>query len=174
MKRSIKPKSRALTKKQAAAAGIIADRVSSGEPLTKALIADAHDSAYGLKGDRKKAQTYAGKNLASPAFLASLSLDDPDCQKELKVWLWACLRGTLPTFPKDKDLMIVAAKLLARATFAEKHSVQFEHDELDNKTMEELEYHAAHDYEAWPTPGELEFHKQHGKWPDEQCVGGIQ
>jgi hypothetical protein len=158
------PKRKGLTAKQAAAAEIITERVSSGEPFTKALIADAHDVAYGLNGDRKKAQTYAGKNLSSPAFLASLSLDNSESQKELKLWLWQCLHGTHPVFPRDKDLMIVSAKLLSRGMFVEKHHVQFEEGQFDDKSIEDLDFYATR--ARWPDMEEKQYFDIHQAWPD--------
>lgn len=151
------------TPKQAAAAQIIVDRMKGGEPLSSGLVAEAHDQAYGLGGDRKKAQTYAGKNLSSPSFLSSLNLMDESCQHELRHWLWLCLQGQHPIFPKDKELMIVAAKLLARATFVEKHEVKFDEGEFVGKSSEELDHYARTG--EWRTYDEIAYRAQHGVWP---------
>lgn len=161
-----KPRSSGLktpSPKQAAAAQIIVDRVTGGELLSSALVADAHDQAYGLGGDRKKAQTYAGKNLSSPSFLSSLDLMDESCQHELRHWLWLCLQGQHPIFPKDKELMIVAAKLLARATFVEKHEIRYDEGDFKDKSNDELDYFAKSG--EWPSEDQKAYYAEHGAWP---------
>jgi hypothetical protein len=152
---------KALTAKQAVAAEIITSRVNEGEPFSKELVTEAHDEAYELNGDRKKASTYAGKNLRSSGFLAALDLEAPEAQSVLKEVLWTWLLN----YREHPDLAKTAAKILAKATFGEKISHHiYEDAEFADKSVDELEFYARN--ALWPNAEEKEYFARHKTWPE--------
>lgn len=161
---------RGLTEKQAKAVEVVRERAAAGEPVTPEMIADAHDLAYDLKGDRKMATTYAGQNMRRSQFLAALQIDSHEVQVDVKTQLLDCLHGTHPLWPKDKELYLASLKLLARGTVAEKHEVKWTEAEFADKSLAELDYYSING--EYPTPAQLAHYKTHQVWPSAELASG--
>ena len=136
-----------------AAARIINERVAAGEPPTLELMAQAHDEAYGLKGNKKRISQYLNDNLKRASFLSELALDSGESKRELGKWLWMALNGVHPITQGDRKLTAAfsmkAATLIARTAHAEKHDHHhFSEGEFAGRTVVELEYYAKHG--EWP------------------------
>lgn len=147
------------TDKQAKTALGITSRVNAGEPLTSQLVIEEHEKNYdvrdGKRSARDKAAIIAQQNLSKPGFLAQLGLTDPQSQEHFKTWLWEGLFGENRMFPRDKQLAIECAKLLAKGAIAQREQVVHSTTgDMDNKSIPELKYFEMHD--RWPSPEELQ------------------
>lgn len=149
-----------VTKKMAETAEGIKKRVANGEPLSKDLIVEEHLKHYDVKPTNGHtalsiASTIAGQNLNKPAFLATLGLTDPQSQEEFKSILWQAALGVHPMFPKDKELMKEAWKLLAKGAIASREQVVHSTTgDMDSKSIPELRFYELND--RWPTAEELQ------------------